>query len=817
MTRSFVLSSSLVVLMMAAGGTADADWIEDGIPVCIAPAAQLEQAAVSDGSGGEFIVWTDYRDQPTTGTNIYAQHVDADGVALWTANGIPICALSGNQIRPAIASDGTGGAIIVWEDGRNPADSDIYGQHVDGAGNPQWAANGIPICSATNNQLAPQIHSSGFIVLLAWEDWRNGNPDIYVQRLLPDGGGAWPANGVAVCTAAGNQRSPRIIGDSSGGAIVTWEDWRDGDPDVYAGAVNFLGTPVWTYNGVAVGVDPGTQQTEPRIIGDDADGAIVVWEDYRNGDYDVYGQRLNYSGNALWTANGAPISMAANNQLAPEIAPDGAGGAFVAWSDYRIGTHFDVYAQHVTALGVPYWKQNGILIAAPRHTDAQDPMIASDGEGGALIAWLDSDQGLEVDIYAQRVDGAGQFWWGPIGVAVSAAPGSQYKPSLVSSGGAALTAWNDERGGLDDVYAQRLEPNHGWWGRPEPRITSAADNPGDQGGQVALTWLASERDAYPLQTVPYYSIWRAVGAVPVVAGARPADAQPRIVTLDQVGRGFEGDAYRIERTAAGSYYWEFVGTQDAIASPGYGDLVPTRQDSSSAGTALHYFQVVAHTYSTEIFFASAPDSAYSVDNLAPVAPISLSAMRAGGQKVDLIWSPGDPVDTDLAGYRIYRSPTPDFPTGPASFLMAVSGVTATDAAASPDVQWYYKVVAVDVHGNLSGDSNEAWVGTVTAVEDDIPAVASFTVRPNTPNPFRTSSVIRFGLPTAGAVTFEIYDVAGHRVVARQLQPMAAGWHRYAFDSRDDAGVPLPSGMYFYRVRQVGAHTAGITRKMVIER
>ena len=48
--------------------------------------------------------------------------------------------------------------------------------------------------------------------------------------------------------------------------------------------------------------------------------------------------------------------------------------------------------------------------------------------------------------------------------------------------------------------------------------------------------------------------------------------------------------------------------------------------------------------------------------------------------------------------------------------------------------------------------------------------------------------------------------------------MAAGWHRYAFDGRDDTGALLPTGLYFYRVAPIGVPgAAATTRKMIIER
>ena len=375
------------------------------------------------------------------------------------------------------------------------------------------------------------------------------------------------------------------------------------------------------------------------------------------------------------------------------------------------------------------------------------------------------------------------------------------------------------------VFVEQLEePAEGDLLSTEPgRTRGDASSRRPKGGQVALNWTASERDAFPLQEITHYSLWRAVDSVPAAAGAAPAvsgvNARGEIVSLADVGPDFSGPAYRVQRTATVVYYWEFAGTQDAIAAPGYSALVPTRQDSTGTDPAKHYFQVVAHTSNAQVFYASPPDSAYSVDNIGPAAPVALAAMRAGDAMVDLDWSPSGANEPDFKEYWVYRSETAGFPADPAHFLKAAPDTSTTDDSADPDKEWHYKVVAVDVHGNPSGESNEAWVQIVTAVEDGFPKVPSLVLLPNSPNPFGARTDLRFGLPATMGVTVEVFDVAGHRVVRRELPPMAAGWQRFTFDGRDDAGAPLPSGLYFYRVSGSGSRAAGMTttRKMIIAR
>jgi hypothetical protein len=516
---------------------------------------------------------------------------------------------------------------------------------------------------------------------------------------------------------------------------------------------------------------------------------------------------LNAAGAPAWTANGKAICSNGGSQDEPTLVTDGAGGAIFTWSDAR-AADYDIYAQRVTALGVTLWANNGTLLTGAAQ-DQYSPWLAPDGAGGAVAVWFDQ-RFIIGDLYAQRIDGAGLTYWASNGVAVCSAAGSQaFVRTILDGNGGVIAAWRDFRSGETNLYAQRVELRHGYWGRPEPDILSVTDKPNDQGGLVVLDWLASERDALPYQDITHYSIWRAVDAVSAMndaAASAPVELGRR-VELSDVDADFGERAYRVERAAAVDYLWEWVANQIAISAPGYSYLTPTRFDG-----ATHYFQVVAHTAAPTVFFPSPPDSGDSVDNLAPATPLTLSAMRTTGSNVALDWSPSGVAEPDFKEYWIYRAEVPGFPTDPPYFLIATADTLATDPAADPSKGFYYKVVAVDLNDNSSDDSNEAMVNPIpTSVH--APTITSLVLLANVPNPFSGSTELRIGLPSESDVTVEFYDVAGRRVAARTTR-LGAGWQRVDFDGRDDAGRLLVSGVYFCRVSAGGSSS---THKMVIQR
>jgi hypothetical protein len=201
-------------------------------------------------------------------------------------------------------------------------------------------------------------------------------------------------------------------------------DYRRGDYDIYAQRVDGSGAIAWTVNGIGICV-MNLDQVSPQITSDGARGAFIAWADRRNGNFDIYVQRVNVTGAAAWIPDGAGICTAVQDQFSPQITSDGNGGAIVAWMDSR-GWSNDVFAQRVDANGRVQWTANGFAVCSERHTQRY-PQVVSDGAGGAIIAWADFRSG-NYDIYAQRVQVSGVFWWTLNGVAIHSRALSEGRP-----------------------------------------------------------------------------------------------------------------------------------------------------------------------------------------------------------------------------------------------------------------------------------------------------------------------------------------------------------------------------------------------------
>jgi len=443
--------------------------------ICAAGGDQGSPVAVGDGYSGTIIAWQDYRSG--TDWDIYAQRADPTGAVQWSGNGTAICTASSDQILPAAVSDGHGGAIIAWQDNRG-SNYDIYAQRIDPAGVVLWTANGVPICTASYDQISSVLVSDGSGgAIVIWQDKRSGSDyDIYAQKIEASGITQWTTNGVAICQAASDQTSVIAVGDTDGGAIIAWQDKRNGNYDVYAQRVDSSCTALWPANGVSICTIPG-HQISPVMVDDGSGGAIVAWQDGRSDtNYDIYGQRVNSAGAMQWTINGMPICTAAEDQSSLSAISDGNGGAIITWQDARSSINYDIYSQRVDSIGGTQWITNGVPVCtAPE--DQRSPIMVSDDSGGAIIAWQDARSSSNYDIYGQSVDSAGSARWTVNGVPVCTAAEDQGSLSAASDGsGGAIVTWQDSRNATKDIYAQRVQSS-GLLSRPpnQPSNLSPAD------------------------------------------------------------------------------------------------------------------------------------------------------------------------------------------------------------------------------------------------------------------------------------------------------------------------------------------------------
>jgi len=351
---------------------------------------QWYPAIAVDSAGNAYAVWQDYRNG-ISNPDIYFSYRPAGGN--WGASVRVNDDVSNRaQSYPAIAVDAAGNAYAVWQDYRD-GDDNIYFSYRPAGG--QWQPNiKVNDDAGTASQWAPAIAiDAAGNAYAVWDDKRGGTVVNVYASYRPAGGHWQPNVKVNDGSAAWQQCMPAIAADRWGNAYAVWQDSRSGtnNPDIYFSYRPAGGN--WQPN-VKISDDPGiTRQEFPAIVVDNNGTAYAVWQDYRNGNYDIYFSYRPAGG--MWQANQNVSYDSTKAQNYPALAVDADGTVYVIWHDYR-NNNLDIYFSYRWPGST--W-QAGVKVNDDSGTAAQQmPAIAVSPDGRAYAVWQDSRLGND-DIY----------------------------------------------------------------------------------------------------------------------------------------------------------------------------------------------------------------------------------------------------------------------------------------------------------------------------------------------------------------------------------------------------------------------------------
>jgi hypothetical protein len=252
----------------------------------------------------------------------------------------------------------------------------------------------------------------------------DGEYSLLAQKIDSSGELLWGQSGLLVC----GRFSPeaKIIADNSGGAVLAWIYEKLGEQGgpiatpLHSQRIGPEGSISWQPEGVPVSIGPQMMSpAQPRLVSDDAGGAIIFWGSRMS----IYTQRLDATGNALWSEEGIQVWDGKGTPVSPNysVASDGSGGAIVAWNyvekGKRGGESPTLRGQRLAADGHKLWGDDGIVVSTGIKDRGVGVAISHDGLGGALIAWGVGKYTYRPDkSYVQRIDAGGNRLWGQEGI-----------------------------------------------------------------------------------------------------------------------------------------------------------------------------------------------------------------------------------------------------------------------------------------------------------------------------------------------------------------------------------------------------------------
>ncbi len=365
------------------------------------------------------------------------------------------------QNNPSLTANSDGSFAVVWEDYRN-GQSDIYCQLYDSLTGVR-GDNFIVNDDITGGwQLQPDIasdwHGSYYAI---WKDYRNDGypfgPDIYFQRIGLDGLIGQNRN-ISDEPPDSSHQSPAIDVTGWGRAVTCWTDLRNRNWDVFVRLMDSSGAPV--SGSYRANDDAGlTPQHEPDVAVAPDGWFVAVWYDGRNGNDDIYLQKYDSGGNPIGVNRRVNDDRGTTKQKFPVVDIGDDGIIAVAWTDWRNGSYpanSDIYCQRfdsaLNRLGV-----NQMINTYDGGRSQRHPRIVIDYMGYICVVWSDSSDG-DWNTVGQMMDRNGI----PLGdnfPVNTDTPGRQLHPDVALDGYRAYFAWADNRDGDFDIYGRVMTYN----------------------------------------------------------------------------------------------------------------------------------------------------------------------------------------------------------------------------------------------------------------------------------------------------------------------------------------------------------------------
>lgn len=734
------------------------------------PESQWDPAVAINSEGQFCITWADYRRGQW---DIYLQIYDATGTLLGDNQRANDDEGYGNQQHPRLTWSPNREWGITWSDGRNN-NWDIYFQRFSETGNALGINHKVNDDAGSAEQLKPTIASTDngdFII--AWQDERNGQRDVYFQRYDSSGTKKEPNQQAGDDVSGSRQDSPSVTMDANGGFIITWEDEREDDDDVFLQRFDPDGKRIGT--NARVNQTSRGEQEEPIICMDADSHFHIVWEDSRDGDWDIYFRSFDNAGIPQHNDIKSNDDTGTSYQYHSSVAVDAAGRFVIAWEDERNG-HWDAYYQRYDATGIPIgsnMKANDDL----SEEDQVDPSAAMHPDGAFVIAWED-DRHENHDIFFQRYNSDGSVVGNNVKVNTDAGTAMQLEPSIsMDENGRFIIAWDDYRENNANVYFQQFDAS----GLPVGGNRRANQGPGDHLFQGLCN---SVSDAAGNFIIVWWDYRHGNGDVYF----QRFDSDGNALDQNQKANDVSGIAWQhwisypaIVMDASGQFIIAWQDTRNDQV-----DIYFQRYDA--AGNPLGSNEKASGDGETDKYnpwIVMHPDGQFIItwedwqwgwlegweDWVTGQPDIIIQKFNSDGSKKGPLLKL-----VDDGPHHLER-----VPIAAADSDKIIFSWEDNRRSMGPDI--YAKIIPWD------------WTGETLIDNNNSVSVDEFNLGQNYPNPFNPVTTIQFIVKERTNVHLVIFDMRGREIKILLDETRKPGFHQIQFHAQD-----LPSGLYFYRIQ-----------------
>jgi hypothetical protein len=330
----YIMKNKLVLQLMLLlfTGLAQAQWQADvrlTNDIRYSSTSFNNERCIASNGNNVHVVWFDNRD---LNEEIYYK-LSTDGGTVWSAD-TRLTINSSASRYPSIAVSGQT-VHVVWYEARDGNWEIYYKRSTNGGLN--WG----PDTRLTNNSAYsgdPSITVSGQVVHVVWQDNRDGNDELYYKR-SSDAGATWSAD-IRIVNDP-NQTSPASLASEGSFIYAAWNDFRDGNWEIYCkrstdGGLSW-GTDTRLTNDAGISGYPSVSVSNALVF--------VVWHDSRDGNFEIYCTRSTDAGSS-WEAD-SRLTNDPSVSGYPTVSVSGSA-VHVVWEDNRYGNYEIFYKSSFT-------------------------------------------------------------------------------------------------------------------------------------------------------------------------------------------------------------------------------------------------------------------------------------------------------------------------------------------------------------------------------------------------------------------------------------------------------------------------------------
>jgi hypothetical protein len=367
---------------------------------------------------GSFTIAFESFEEDGSGFGIFTERFDASGTAIPGSRKQVNTTVLDDQSAPAIASDGTGKVLIVWQS-KDDSGLGIFGQWLDSSGGKigsEFRLNTVGLGDQANPDVA--INEQGKAIVTWQSSGQDGDGWGVYYAVLDSIGDQSPTTELQLnTTTIGDQFAPRVAVSARDGNLsndqftIAWQGpgpIEEGEVDtetsmdVYARRLSLSGAPLsgeFVVNSIA-----SKDQILPDLGMDAAGNTVFVWqsEGQTGSGSDVYTRRMTASGTLLGTDQLVNTTKTRPQRL-PSVAVDAAGNHLVTWqSQHQDGYSWGIYRQGFDSTGARVGEE--VIVNHRVEGPQTAPTAATNANGDGIVAWLGNSATHQPSIFGHRFD-----------------------------------------------------------------------------------------------------------------------------------------------------------------------------------------------------------------------------------------------------------------------------------------------------------------------------------------------------------------------------------------------------------------------------